>query len=175
MERNEFVDPIDSIEFRERRLHRDPGSPWLLMRTSCQQWEDKDADMAVTRHERFDEYDTTIVSTLHPDHGWTDPALVSIERRQSAVVMTAWNPGVIRPSLSENRHANDRLRAELEQTGYEVWRADGRAPDGSFMEEGWIVWEMPMDLGLSIAARFGQFAIFTYDEAGQRVTVACPE
>jgi hypothetical protein len=130
--------------------------------------------MDVTRDALFDEYDTTIVSVLHPEHGWTDPALVVIERGQRAVVMTAWNPGFARPSESENRRANERMLRELLATGHEVWRADGSAPDGTFVEEGWIVWGLPVGAGLAVATAFGQFAIYAYDESGMRVTVVCP-
>jgi hypothetical protein len=126
------------------------------------------------REQLFEEYDTTIVSTLHPEHGWTDPALVAIDRRCSAVVMTAWNPGFVRPSQAENQAANEELLSVLRTTGHEVWRADGRAPDGSELEEGWIVWGMPVHEGLALASRFGQFAIYVYDDAGMRQTVACP-
>jgi hypothetical protein len=126
------------------------------------------------REQLFDVYDTAIVSALDPQFGWTDPSLVAIARRGSAVVMTAWNPGLVRPSSDENRLANERLHAELAATGLEVWRADGSAPDGSALEEGWIIWGMPMAMGLAIAARYGQFAVYVYDDAGMRQTVACP-
>jgi len=131
--------------------------------------------MDATRDQLFDLYDTTLVSTLDPEHGWTDPALAAIDRGRHALVMTAWNPGHQRPSEADNRRANDVMREELESTGHEIWRADGRAPDGSFMEEGWLAWGMPVGLGLEIAARHGQFAIYAYDEAGVRVTIACPQ
>jgi hypothetical protein len=131
--------------------------------------------MDMTRSDLLDLYDTTLVSTLHPVHGWTDPALVAIERNQGAVVVTAWNPGVARPSVDENRRANEELLNQLLATGHEVWRADGRAPDGTFAEEGWIVWGLPMEQGVALAISFGQLAIYAYDETGQRVTVACPE
>jgi hypothetical protein len=175
MDSRELVLPIDSSELREYRLQREVVCAMSVsMHASCHVRCEHVTAMDVTRDRLFDEYDTTIVSVLHPQVGWTDPALVAIETRRSAVVMTAWNPGFVRPSLAENREANARLRTVLDATGHEVWRADGRAPDGTELEEGWIVWELPVSVGLAVAASFGQFAIYAYDESGLRVTVACP-
>jgi len=173
MLRNEFVEPIESIEWRDPMLHFDRCCV-MATRPCCHGRRHDGVLMELTRADLLDLYDTTIVSTLHPTHGWTDPALVAIERRQGAVVVTAWNPGVVRPSEDENRRANEDLLGQLQAAGVEVWRADGRAPDGSFGEEGWIAWGLPMERGLELAAAFGQFAIFTYDDAGLRVTVALP-
>jgi hypothetical protein len=129
--------------------------------------------MDATRENLFVQYDTTVVTTLHPAQGWTDPARVAADTGRSAVVMTAWNPGFERPTIEENMAANARMHADLERTGREVWRADGRAPDGTWLEEGWIIWEMPVDEGLEVAAGYGQFAIYHYDTNGRRVTIAC--
>ena len=183
IDRKELVDPILSIEFRDATLQRDVLMPDDgVMPASCHRqasdavWACHDVrTMDATREQLFDLYDTTIVSALDPDHGWTDPALVAIARGRSALVMTAWNPGHQRPSESDNRRANDVMRQELAATGREVWRADGRAPGGAFSEEGWLAWGLPVDVGLAIAARYGQFAIYAYDETGLRVTVACPQ
>jgi hypothetical protein len=175
IDRSELVDPIDSRELREAMLHRDVSGNEVLMRPCCQyRWHDGQP-MDVTRQSLFDDYDTTIVSTVHPQYGWTDPALVAIERSQRGIVVTAFNPGHKRPTEAENRRANHQLHDVLLATGLEVWRADGRAPDGSFLEEGWIVWGLPVEAGLAVAAQFGQFAIYEYDEAGMRVTIACPD
>jgi hypothetical protein len=173
IDRSEFVDPMLSIELRERALHREPfGGEVGSIESGCHGRCEHGGLM--DRDQLLGEYDTTVVSVLHPEHGWTDPALVAIEMRTTGVVMTAWNPGPTRPSAAENRAANVRLRIELDELGLEVWRADGHAPDGSALEEGWIVWGMPVDQGLRVAARFGQFAIYLYDDAGMRQTVACP-
>ena len=125
------------------------------------------------RESLFDAYETTIVSVRHPVLGWTDPALVALEERRSAVVLTAWNPGFERPDQAQNEAAGERLRVELVRAGHAPWCADGRAPDGSAHEAGWIVWGMDVAEGIAIAARFGQFAVYAYDEAGVRRTVPC--
>jgi hypothetical protein len=125
------------------------------------------------REELIAAYDTTVVVALDPVGGWVDPATVAVSTGRSGVVMTAWNPGHERPSEAQNRAANAALGAELGATGLPVWRADGCAPDGSSPEEGWIIWAMPVEQGLDIAARYGQFAIYHYDVAGRRTTVRC--
>lgn len=167
----EFVEQMLRIELRERKLQREPLIVTTVsMSTWCQCRCHDGRVTARTREQLFDAYETTIVSIEHPEEGWTDPALVAVARRQGAVVMTAWNPGFARPAVAENIRANERLRAELEELGYVVWRADGRAPDGSEHEPGWIVWGMAVDQGLAVAARHGQFAIYVYDDAGRRET-----
>ena len=130
--------------------------------------------MEPSREQLFEDYETTIVLAQHPHLGWVDPGPVAAMTRRSAVVMTAWNPGHERPTEVRNREANTRLGRELEDTGFEVWRADGSAPDGTWLEEGWIIWDMLVDQGLDIASRYQQFAIYGYDEDGRRVTIACP-
>lgn len=172
---SELVDPIDSTELRDATLHREVSGTGRLIRPCCQPEGSDDRSMDVTREDMLVVYDTTIVSILHPELGWVDPALVALERGHGAVVITAWNPGLERPSEDDNRRANERLLREIQALGYEVWRADGRAPDGRFVEEGWIAWRMTVADGLALAARFDQFAIYTYDDSGMRVTVECPQ
>jgi hypothetical protein len=175
IDRNELVEPMDRIELCDAMLHREVSGSDEVMDSCCQhQWRDGGV-MDLTREDLLDLYDTTIVSIQHPEHGCTDPALVAIERKQGAVVLTAWNPGLERPTEAENRQANERMLGELLATGHEVWRADGRAPDGTFEEEGWIVWGLALDQALVLALRFGQFAVYTFDDSGLRVTVACPD
>lgn len=122
----------------------------------------------------FGIYEQALVSALNPaDEEWGDPALECLLRGQSAVVMTAYNPGTHRPSWAENEEANARMFAELQATGCEIWRADGHSADGTWREPGWLAWQMPIDLGVQLAAKFEQFAIYAYDDKGVRTVVAC--
>ncbi|MBU6245653.1 MAG: DUF3293 domain-containing protein [Actinomycetales bacterium] len=127
----------------------------------------------VTRQELFEQYQAAIVSTQDPDLGWTDPALLCMRRAQSAVVLTAWNPGFDRPGAQANRERNRMLGQRLEDAGFEAWPADGADPDGSFAEEGFLVWGMPIDQACALAGEFGQFAVFAYDSEGVRSVVPC--
>ena len=126
-----------------------------------------------SREDLFEHYDSTIVSVLHPDYGWTDPALLVLERGEAAVVMTAWNPGFERPAIEINELANARLHAELVLTGHVTWRADGTSPDGSFHEPGWLAWGIQVPEAIALARRYGQFAIYVFDPTGERLTVPC--
>lgn len=119
-------------------------------------------------------YEEALVSTEDPaGREWVDPSLECLLRRQSAVVLTAYNPGTDRPSWAENEAANERLQEILVDAGYEVWPADGFSADGTWREPGWLVWGMPVDIAVAIAADFGQWAVYAYDTEGVRSVVPC--
>ena len=119
-------------------------------------------------------YEEALVSTFDPiEQEWVDPALECLTRGESAIVMTAYNPGTARPTWAENEAANARMLEVLRSRGCEVWQADGFSPDGTWREPGWLVWRMGIDEGTSIAADFGQFAVYAYDDEGVRSVVAC--
>ena len=127
----------------------------------------------MTREQLFDLYEAAIVSTEGPDGRWTDPALLCVQRAQAAAVITAWNPGFERPGRQVNQERNRQLRQRLESSGFEVWRADGADPDGSFAEEGVLAWGMPAGAACQLGREFGQFAVYAYDVAGVRTVVPC--
>ena len=126
------------------------------------------------RQALFAIYEQALVTAQDPtNEEWLDPSFECLTRGHDAVVMTAYNPGTHRPSWAENEAANERMFEVLRGTGLEIWRADGFSADGTWREPGWLVWQMPMELGCAIAADFGQFAVYHYDEAGQRTVVSC--
>jgi len=171
---SELVEPMLSRESRDRKLQREVDPVTVVSMTECCHHRCEDVSVTVeTREDLFGHYDSTIVSVLHPEHGWTDPALVMLERGDTAVVMTAWNPGFERPGRDINELANARMRAELVLTGHETWRADGTSPDGTFHEPGWLAWGMQVPDAIELARRFGQFAIYVFDATGERTTVPC--
>lgn len=126
-----------------------------------------------SRDSLFAAYEAAIVSALDPVHGWVDPALACVERDEAAVVLTAWNPGFERPGEAANRQRNVALRARLNATGLEVWRADGLDPQAGVIEEGFLVWGMRVSQACQVGRAFGQFAIYAYDRQGVRTVVAC--
>lgn len=132
-------------------------------------------DVVMTEREvLFGIYEQALVSAHDPaEDEWVDPALECLARDQTAIVMTAYNPGTDRPSWAENEAANARLLEVLKSTGYEIWRADGHSADGTWREPGWLVWDMPVEMGAGIAGRFDQFAVYAYDGRGVRRVVAC--
>jgi hypothetical protein len=115
-------------------------------------------------------YEETVVVTWDPSDPQTplDPADLARAMGMHAVVLTAWNPGELRPSLTENQAANRALATRLDAEGCPVWPADGRNPDGSFHEPGFCVWGLPIDRALDIARSFDQYAIYVYRADGVR-------
>ncbi|MDP2288792.1 MAG: DUF3293 domain-containing protein [Actinomycetota bacterium] len=130
-----------------------------------------------TQEELFAEYQASIVSALEPqaclELGWSDPALFAAMRGQACVVMTAWNPGFARPDLEVNVARNEQMRSILQTMDYEVWPAECSSPDGQFREPAFLVWDMPISVGQSLAAQFEQFAIYAYCAQGERTVVSC--
>ena len=119
-------------------------------------------------------YEEALVTALDPgNEEWLDPSLECITLGRSALVMTAYNPGTARPSFAENEAANQRMFADIRALGYDIWQADGFSADGTWREPGWLVWDMPLEAGISIASAYGQFAVYAYDIEGVRSVVAC--
>ncbi len=131
----------------------------------------------LSRADLFDEYQAAIVSARDPlgpkGFSWSDPALYAAMRHQECVVLTAWNPGFSRLSPAVNMERNDLMLARLKDYGLEIWPAENASPDGHFCEPGFLVWSMPVDSALRLAAEFSQFAIFAYVQDGERSIVAC--
>ena len=122
----------------------------------------------------FTIYEEALVAALDPaQQEWVDPSLECLTRSQSAIVMTAYNPGTARPSWAENEAANARMFDVLRGLRHEVWQADGFSADGTWREPGWLVWGLDIEDGIRIAADFGQFAVYAYDDEGNRSVVAC--
>ena len=78
---------------------------------------------------------------------WQDAVATVRARDSSGVVITAWNPGSDRPSLAENKQANDLLLKRLQQYCNDIWEADGFSPDRVHREPGFIAWGMPAASG----------------------------
>lgn len=129
------------------------------------------------REDLFNEYAAAIVSAYDPcapdELGWSDPALFCAMRGQAGLVMTAWNPGLARPTLATNEASNQRMLIRLQDSGCEVWPAECASPDGRFREPAFLVWDMSAEQGSAIAAEFEQFAIYCYSTDGERSLLPC--
>lgn len=123
-------------------------------------------------HQIYESADVELRPFDSSENDWKSAPAVVRERGIGGVVITGWNPGQLRPSEAENDLANQRLLSILLSTGYEIWHADGFSPDRSFREPGFIAWKMNPELGCQIASDFGQFAIFYYDESGNRQVIS---
>lgn len=130
--------------------------------------------VSTSREALHEIYESALVEVRPLNSGeqdWRLAAEVVRERSQGGVVITAWNPGQLRPTPEENADANHRLFNVLRETHYELWEADGFSPDRSFREPGFIAWGMDAKIGCQIASEFGQFAIFLYRPDGTRSVV----
>jgi len=130
-----------------------------------------------TREELFAQYEAAVVLTYDPltsdELGWNSPALFSAMRDQACVVMTAWNPGFQQPGITVNEASNERMLMRLQDLGFELWPAENAAMAGHFVEPGFVVWGIPVEQAVLIAAEFGQFAIYAFTSEGVRTVVSC--
>lgn len=81
----------------------------------------------------------------------------------TVAVITAWNPGLGRPTERDNRAANQRLERAVEELGYAYLPAAGRSRDGAHEEPSIAVLDISRPGAISVGRRFGQAAIFWVD------------
>jgi len=87
-------------------------------------------------------------------------------------VLTAWNPGTLRPGEAVNHARQSELLSILESWALELWPAVGRDLDTSHYEESAAVSGVPEADALELGARFGQDAIFCWTRTSWSV-VSC--
>lgn len=118
-------------------------------------------------------YLKTLVSI--EEDGLLVPAVESTMAHGSGLhVLTAWNPGVARPTRADNDAANERLRVDLVERGLLPIRAIGADPDSDHFEESWAVGGLHDDEARLIGATYGQVAVFRIANGAQTV-FACSE
>lgn len=81
----------------------------------------------------------------------------------SLAVLTAWNPGSLRPGDAANRAANRRLAAALREDGREAYPAMAAGHDGAHAEPSFAVPAIGPEQALAYARRFHQAAVFFWD------------
>lgn len=101
-----------------------------------------------------------------------DAAESPLLRNGAVHVVTAWNPGALRPTEEQNRTANRELRARIVQMGFEPHPAVGCDPASPHHEEGWAVVGMSDREVCALGAEFGQDAVFRIEPGTLRV-LAC--
>lgn len=93
--------------------------------------------------------------------------------RDARHVLTAWDPGDVRPGDAENRRAQAKLEEELHALAPPaVWTARGVDPEEAREDEGVVVRGLDLEVVLALAARYGQDAIFEWTP-GEWAIVAC--
>jgi Protein of unknown function (DUF3293) len=119
-------------------------------------------------------YLQTEVSVALPDQGWVDAAKAARLTVSKLCVITAWNPGSLRPGLEVNRSRNAQLLNRLRRLGCETHPAVGSSHDGDHREESYAVVGATRDDVLALGREFGQAAIF--EITPERLTVvSCDE
>jgi len=87
-------------------------------------------------------------------------------------VLTAWNPGELRPELEANRDRNHRLLDRLTTRGVEVHPAIGASPDGDHYEESFATTGLDRTAAIDLGREFEQAAVFELTTREQ-IVVAC--
>ena len=104
------------------------------------------------------------------EHGrLVDAVDADVVKHRVVHVITAWNPGDLRPSDQENLAANDALKERLVALGLHPIRAIGSDPDSSHFEESWAASGLTDAEARTIGADFGQAAVFRLDARSQTV------
>lgn len=111
--------------------------------------------------------DTDFVVSL--EHGSTVTCQVGKPRPQglpgsSITVITAWNPGLSRPSEAQNQAANERLAITLKERGIEYIQAWGQNHDGSHIEPSFAAFDLSKKEAIALGREFGQAAVFWIGE-----------
>jgi hypothetical protein len=86
------------------------------------------------------------------------PGISLFENRPFAII-TAHNPRSERLSDSENKARHETLRRELISLGLTFAPSTGESPDGSWLEEGFIIFETSLEQALELGRKFAQHAI----------------
>ncbi len=107
-----------------------------------------------------------------PGLGWVDATIAGRRLGELMHVLTAWNPGVSRPTHGANDAANAELRQALAERGLDVLDALGSSPDGTHQEESFAVVGLSRDAAVELGSRFGQDAVFELSANAQTV-VGC--
>lgn len=89
---------------------------------------------------------------------------------KSYAVITAHNPRSEQLSKEENDKRHEALKRVLQEQGFNFERSTGESPDGVWIEEGVVVFDIDLATALRIGRDFGQHAIL-YGQ-GNRVAMA---
>lgn len=83
--------------------------------------------------------------------------------RRPFFLVTAYNPGVERPTQAANEHANKALRAFLLASHITFLPARGSSDSGRHTEPSFAIFDTTEAAALAIARRFHQAAVFAWE------------
>lgn len=112
---------------------------------------------------RFDDFGNTII---HAGDGtiYAGPGAVCVCLPDPATVITAWNPRGERAHPVFNQNANATLCDLLVREGAHPVAVVGQSPDGSWLEESFLVGGLSRARAVAIGIRFEQLAIFELNQ-----------
>lgn len=105
-------------------------------------------------------YDGDRIASIHI--GGTSPEIDALLRAHDAthgVFITGWNPASQAHDDATNAAANQRMATEFATLGVTTLHHVGRSPDAAWSEDGFFALGLPVETAITIAERFGQFAI----------------
>lgn len=85
-------------------------------------------------------------------------------------IITAHNPRSERLSDAENQERHEELEREIQKLSLEYTPSTGASPDGTWVEEGFAVFDIALDSALELGRKYGQHAILWGE--GERVALA---
>jgi hypothetical protein len=92
----------------------------------------------------------------------------------SYAVITAHNPYSQKLSCEENKGRHEQLEKILQERGLEHHFSTGESPDGSWIEEGFIIFDISLDDALAIGKQFEQHAI-VYGQGNRAALAWCED
>lgn len=95
--------------------------------------------------------------------------VVLFEGRKFAII-TAQNPQSVKLAEAENQKRNAGLEHDLKNLGLEYGPSNGSSPDGSWLEDGFVVFDLDLEEALELGRKYGQHAIVWGE--GERVYLA---
>lgn len=98
------------------------------------------------------------------------PTEVMLFGRRRFAIITAHNPKSERLSAEENQRRHGELGHDLSKLGPEYGPSTGESPDRSWVEEGFVVFDIGLEAALELGRKFGQHAILWGE--GERVYLA---
>ncbi|QSQ22983.1 DUF3293 domain-containing protein [Pyxidicoccus parkwayensis] len=111
------------------------------------------------------------VDAPHPE---LDEALTALGHGEWAF-LTAWNPGSRPCSPAENDRAQQRLRLELAEGGWEALEAVGVAEDASWSEDSLFVPGLPREEAERLGRAHGQVAVLVGRVGGPAELLFCED
>jgi predicted ester cyclase len=96
---------------------------------------------------------------------------VLFEGRRFAII-TAHNPRSERLSGEENQRRHAELERDLKKMGLEYTPSTGESPDGTWVEEGFAVFDVGLEQALELGQKYGQHAIL-WGEGGKVALAWC--